>query len=76
MTSEDARSELEKHPFTPLRVHLVSGKTIEILAAGQAWMLQNAIMILPPPQAAGMSQDDGYDIVALRNVERLERLPT
>jgi hypothetical protein len=75
MTSEDVRSELEKHPFTPLRFHLVSGKSIEIVATGQAWMLQNAVMIIPKPQAAGMSEDDGYDIVALRNIERLERLP-
>jgi len=75
MTSEDVRSELEKHPFTPLRLHLVSGKSIEIVAPGQAWMLQNAVMIFPQAQAAGMSRDEGYDIVALRNIERLERLP-
>ena len=75
MTHEDVRSELEKYPFTPLRLHLVSGKIIEIPVQGQAWMLQNAIMIVPQPKGAGMSQEEGYDIVALRNIERLERLP-
>jgi hypothetical protein len=75
MTSEDVRSELEKHPFAPLRFHLVSGKSIEILAPGQAWMLQNAVMIFPQFRTHGMSLDYGYDIVALRNIERLERSP-
>jgi hypothetical protein len=75
MTSEDLRSELERDPFTPLRLHLVSGKTIEVRWHGQAWMLQNAVMILPGPKQDETSLDYGYNIVALRNIERLERLP-
>ena len=75
MTSEDLRSELERYPFSPLRLHLVSGKTIEVASAGQAWMLQNAVMILPQPSETGTRPESGYDIVALRNIERLERPP-
>jgi hypothetical protein len=75
MTSEDLRSELERHPFTLLRLHLVSGKTIEVVSPGQAWMLQNAVLILPHPSETGTRPESGYDIVALRNIERLERPP-
>jgi hypothetical protein len=68
MTSEDVRSELDREPFRPLRLHLVSGKTVDVMAHGQAYMLQNSVMIVPDAQA------DRYDIVALRNIERLEQL--
>jgi hypothetical protein len=68
MTSEDVRSELDRQPFRPLRLHLVSGKTIDVMATSQAFMLQNAVMIVPDPRA------ERYDIVALRNIERLEQL--
>jgi hypothetical protein len=47
---------------------LVSGKTIDVTNAGQAFMLQNAVMILPD------SRPEGHDIVALRNIERIELL--
>jgi hypothetical protein len=68
MTSEDVRSEIEREPFRPFRLHLVSGKTMEVIGAGQAFMLQNAVMIFP------VSRGEGHDIVALRNIERLESL--
>lgn len=70
MTSEDVRSELEKEPFAPFRLHLVSGKAVEVVSAGAAWMLQNAILVFQDLQSHGR-----YDIVSLRNVERLEQLP-
>jgi hypothetical protein len=68
MTSEDVRSELEKEPFIPFRIHLVSGAIIDVPSAGVVTMLQNALMILhTPPQP-------GYDVIALRNIEWLEIL--
>ena len=71
MTSEDVRSELEKMPFVRRRIHLVSGKTLEIDSPQSGWMLQNALMILHSDDGIG---DPGYDIVALRNIERIEQL--
>jgi hypothetical protein len=68
MTSEDLRSQIERVPFRPLRLHLVSGKTFDIIHAGQPFMLQNAVMIVSDPQT------ERYDIIALRNIERLEQL--
>jgi hypothetical protein len=70
VTSEDLRSELEKQPFIPLRMHLVSGKTIDVGLPGVAWMLQNSVLIFHVPH----SRESGYDVVALRNIERLEQL--
>lgn len=68
MTSEDLKSELDKVPFKPLRIHLVSGKSVDVKRDGQAFMLQNAVMIIPDPAA------ERYDILALRNIERIERM--
>jgi hypothetical protein len=68
VTNEDVKSELDKQPFRPLRFHLVSGKTIDVMATNQAYMLKNAVMVVPDPRA------ERYDIVALRNIERLEQL--
>jgi hypothetical protein len=70
VTSEDLRSELEKQPFIPLRMHLVSGKTLDIAAHDAAWMLQNSVLIFHVPH----SKESGYDVVALRNIERLEQV--
>ena len=72
MTSEDLRSELEKQPFTPLRLHLVSGYSIEVKAAADATMLQNAILIMHNPDPR--FEEAGYDVVALRNIERIEQI--
>jgi hypothetical protein len=70
MTSEDIRAELERRPFVPFRLHLVSGKTIDVMDEGAAWMLQNAVMVFQD-----LRSHERYDLVALRNVERLEQLP-
>lgn len=68
MTSEDIRSELDKSPFIPFRLHRVSGKTVDVIMPGQAVMLQNAVLVLHPTAAGG------YDVISLRNIEMLEQL--
>ena len=67
MTSEDIRSELERVPFSPFRLHLVSGKTFDIQSGNNATLLQNALFIFHPPP------ENGYDMIALRNIERIEQ---
>ena len=71
MTSEDIRAELEKYPFRPIRLHLVSGKVVDVTITGAAWKMQNAIMVLQDPSG---NITDRYDVVSLRNIERLEQL--
>ena len=72
MTSEDLRSEIEQRPFIPFRIHLVSGKTLDVKRVANVALLQNAMLILGSPVDA--ENDGDYNIVSLRNIERLERL--
>ena len=72
MTSEDIRSEIEKEPFIPLRLHLVSGKTVDVTIKGQVEMLQNAILVFQ--RDSGPDGETLYDVIALRNIERLEQI--
>jgi hypothetical protein len=73
MTSKDVETELERDPFVPLALHLVSGKVVMVPATGAAWLMQNAILVFQNPHP-GRVRVDGYDIVALRNIERIEQL--
>lgn len=72
MTSEDLRSELERHPFVPFRLHLVSGKTVDVPNSGAAFMLQNSVMVFQ--QSSRDQGEADYDIIGLRNIERLEQV--
>ncbi len=38
MTADNVQCELEKKPFIPFRLHLASGKTIDVLTARSAFM--------------------------------------
>jgi hypothetical protein len=74
MTSEDIRSELDRGRFIPLRLHMGSGKTVDVMVPEAAWMLQNAVLVFQeqrsvPPRAGR------YDMIALRNIERIEQSP-
>jgi hypothetical protein len=50
VTSEDVASELDKIPFVPFRIHLVSGKVIDIPDSRLGFMLQNAVMVFQRQQ--------------------------
>ncbi len=64
MTSKDIQSELEKQPFIPFRIHMVSGNTIDVTMASEGWLLQNAILVFKYPREATM----GYNVIALRTL--------
>jgi hypothetical protein len=72
MTSEDVRSQLDRVPFVSFRLHLVSGKTVDINSPGEAWMMQHTVMVLQPRRPT--ESDPGYNVVALRNIEMIEQL--
>jgi hypothetical protein len=73
VTSEDIRGELERVPFRPLRIHMVSGKTVEVPHSAAAWLLRNSVLVFQP---SGATPDDTpYDMIAMRNIERLEHMP-
>lgn len=73
MTSRDIESELERDPFIPLRLHLVSGKTLDVPASGVAHTLQNALLVFHNKRP-GKVRVDGYDVISFRNIERIEQL--
>ncbi len=49
MTNDEIASDLEKLPFVPFRLHLVSGNAFEVRRAGAAAMLRDAIMVFHVP---------------------------
>ena len=73
MTSEDVKQELKRDPFVPLRLHLASGKTIDVPYPNTAWLRQNTIVIVHPLRR-GTVEIGNYDVVALRLIERIEQL--
>jgi hypothetical protein len=74
MTTKDIEAELQRDPFVPLALHLVSGKVLRVPNPGAAWLMQNAVLVFQNPHP-GRVRVDGYDVVALRNIERIEQLP-
>lgn len=73
MTEEELLGELEKEPFKPFRLHLVSGKVVDVLAPNAAHTLTNSLLVLRNP-SLGSPKADGYDVVAYENIERIEQL--
>ena len=73
MTYKDVEAELERDPYVPLAIHLVSGKVVFALTPGAAWLMQNAVLVFQnaKPGRVGV---DGYDVIALPNIERIEQL--
>ena len=73
MTEDELIAELEKDPFKPFRLHLVSGKVVDVLAPNAAHTLTNSLLVLRNP-TLGSPKADGYDVVAYENIERIEQL--
>jgi len=73
MTETELIAELETDPFMPFRLHMVSGKTLDIRAPGSAHTLRNALLVLRNP-VLGSSRAEGYDVVGYTNIERIEQL--
>lgn len=74
MTEEEFNEQLNADPFVPFRLHLVSGKTVDVLAHHAAWTLNNSLLVFRNP-AAGRARAEGYDLLSYANIERIELLP-
>jgi hypothetical protein len=74
MTSKDFAAELDKKPFVPFRLHLVSGKVINVTNQAAAWLMQNSVLVFQNAKP-GTQRVAGYDVIALRNIERIEQRP-
>jgi hypothetical protein len=73
MTADEVIDELNKEPFQPLRLHMVSGKAFDVLAANVAHPLINSLLILRNP-VLGTNRAEGYDVISYDNIERIEQL--
>ena len=73
MTEAELIAELTRDPFVPFRVHLVSGKTVDVLGPNAAHTLAHSLLVLSNP-TLGSPRAEGYDVIAYANIERLERL--
>lgn len=73
MTEKELVGEVERVPFIPLRLHLVSGKVLDILGPNTAHPLSNALLVLRNP-IIGTSRAESYDVIAYHSIERIERL--
>jgi len=73
MTEDELATELRRDPFAAFRLHLVSGKTVDVLAPHAAWTLHNSLLVFRNP-SIGFSKAEGYDVVAYMNIERIELL--
>ena len=73
MTKRELTAELTKDPFVPFRIHLVSGKVIDVLGPNAAYTLMNALLVLRNPRL-GTPDAEGYDVLAYRDIERIEQL--
>ena len=73
MTEDELIAELEKDPFQPFRLHMVSGKVFDVLSSNVAHPLTNSLLILRNP-ILGTRRAEGYDVIAYENIERIEQL--
>jgi hypothetical protein len=73
MTSENVKHKIERHPFVPIRLHLASGKEVDIHDPASVWFQRNALLVthrLPP----GSEDVGNYDVIAFDLIERIEQL--
>jgi hypothetical protein len=74
MTETELHEQLDTNPFVPFRIHLVSGKTLDVLASNAAWTLNNSLLVIRNPSQE-TRHAEGYDVITHANIERLQQLP-
>ncbi|QOV91498.1 hypothetical protein [Humisphaera borealis] len=74
MTEKELEDQLHTDPFVAFRIHLVSGKTVDVLAPHAAWTLNQSLLVFRNP-SSDTTRAEGYDVIAYPNIERLEQLP-
>jgi hypothetical protein len=73
MTDEQIKEELDIEPFKPLRLHLVSGKTLDVLRPDAVMPLRDRLLLFRNMAKSGRGAES-YDIVSYQNIERIEQL--
>lgn len=73
MTEEHIKEELDAEPFIPLRLHLVGGKTVDVLRPDAVMPLRDRLLLFLKLAKNGRAAEI-YDIIAYAGIERIERL--
>ena len=73
MAPKKLQQEIEREPFVPIRLHLSSGKTVDLPHAGAAWPLSYGLMVFHGT-TPGRKWATGYDVINYRLIERVEQL--
>lgn len=73
MTPRTVEAEIETDPFKPVRLHLSSGKTLDIKDRGAVWYLSYGLMVFHRKNPARKFADR-YDLINYRLIERIEQL--
>jgi hypothetical protein len=73
MTEDQILEEIETTSFKPLRLHLVSGKTLDVLRPDQVMPLRDRLLYFQN-MTADRRAAETYNIVVYQNIERIEQL--
>jgi len=73
MTDQTILEETERDPFKPLRLHLVSRKTVDVLRPDAVMPLRDSLLWFHN-MSPGHRSAEGYSIITYQNIERIEQL--
>lgn len=73
MTEERIKEEFEVDPFKPLRLHLVSGKTLDVLRPDQVMPLRDRLLYFINMAGEGRGAET-YSIITYPNIERIDQM--
>jgi len=73
MAPKQLQQEIDRDPFVPVRLHLASGKTIDVRHSGAAWVLSYGLLVFHGTRP-GKSVASGYDVINYRLIEKVEQL--
>jgi hypothetical protein len=73
---EDLRDLLKRRPFQAFRLHLSNGQSHEVKHPDLAIVMRATMIIGRPEPGTDDPIADGYDIVSVLHINKIETLPT
>jgi hypothetical protein len=71
MLPAEIKTELAREPFIPLRLHLTSGKKLDVPFKGVATMVQGGLLVMKGVRE-GSRMAKGFDVVGYDKIARIE----
>jgi hypothetical protein len=75
MEKEEVRTELNREPFVPLRLHLKDGKKLDVPLRQAAHMQPHGVLVLFGVKP-GSCRIKGFDVFAFDKIDRIEQRPS